>query len=206
MAYLIASLFWIAWCALHSILIATAVKTFFERRLGKAFRFYRFAYNLVAFLTLVPVFLYSRTISSPLFWRWEGMLKIVPLFLWVGGIFLFIAGARRYDGLEFLGVRQIRENRSGVSISSGDRLSLDGIHRVIRHPWYTGGIMVVWARNMTVLDLIVNVILTVYFIVGACLEEERLIRAFGEPYRLYRKEVSMLLPVKWLKVFLRGSH
>ncbi len=206
MKYLIASLFWIAWCALHSVLIATPVKTFFEHLLGRTFRFYRLAYNLIAFLTLIPVFLVSRTISSPLFWRWEGMLKMVPLFLLACGAFLFLAGARRYDGLEFLGVLQIRENRLGASISSGDRLSLDGIHRVIRHPWYTGGIMVVWARDMTVLDLIVNVILTVYFIVGACLEEERLIRAFGEPYRLYRREVSMLLPVKWLKTVLRGRH
>jgi len=206
MTYLIASLFWIGWCTLHSLLIATPVKTFFERRLGRAFRFYRLAYNLLAFLTVVPVYLYYRTVSSPLFWQWDGILKIVPLFLWAGGLFLFIAGAGRYDGLEFLGVRQVRENRSGVSISSRDRLSLGGIHRVIRHPWYMGGIMVVWARDMTVLDLIVNVILTVYFIVGACLEERKLIRAFGEPYRLYRNEVSMLLPVKWLKAVLRSSH
>jgi protein-S-isoprenylcysteine O-methyltransferase Ste14 len=206
MKYFIASLFWIVWCALHSVLIAAPVKTFFERRMGRAFRFYRLAYNLVAFLTVVPVYLYYRTVPSPLFWQWDGMLKIVPLFLWAGGIFLFIAGAGRYDIPEFMGVRQMRHNRLDASIASGGRLSMDGIHRLIRHPWYTGGIMVVWARDMTVLDLIVNVILTAYFVIGACLEERKLIRAFGEPYRLYRNETSMFLPVKWLKAVLRGRH
>jgi protein-S-isoprenylcysteine O-methyltransferase Ste14 len=35
-------------------------------------------------------------------------------------------------------------------------------------------------------------------VVGAFLEERKLVRIFGEEYRDYQQKVSMFIPVKWL--------
>lgn len=54
-------------------------------------------------------------------------------------------------------------------------------------------------RQMDVSAMVVNVILTIYLIVGTVLEEKKLVSEFGEKYRNYQEKVSMLIPYKWLK-------
>jgi methanethiol S-methyltransferase len=206
MECLIASALWISWCTLHSAMISITVREFLKRRLGHAFRFYRLFYNMVSILTLIPVYLYSNAVESRPLWQWEGSLVAVPYVLLLVGAVLFIAGARQYDGLQFLGIRQIREDETSISLHSGGILNIVGIHQMIRHPWYTGGIIVVWARDLTELDLIINLILTGYFIIGACLEERKLIREFGDQYRRYQDKVSMFLPVRWLIAALHDRY
>jgi len=44
-----------------------------------------------------------------------------------------------------------------------------------------------------------NIVISAYFVIGAYLEERKLVREFGEVYREYQKNVSMLFPYKWLK-------
>lgn len=60
----------------------------------------------------------------------------------------------------------------------------------------------IWATNLDATAVIVNIILSVYVIVGTLLEERKLIREFGDEYREYQKKVSMLFPVKWIKARL----
>ena len=58
------------------------------------------------------------------------------------------------------------------------------------------------AKEMTKHDvsaLIVNGLLTVYLVTGTWLEEQKLIREFGDTYRNYQNRVSMLIPYKWFR-------
>ncbi len=73
----------------------------------------------------------------------------------------------------------------------------------MRHPWYLAAIMVIWARNIGTRELTTNLILTAYLIIGTYLEERSLVKSFGDRYREYQREVSMLLPIKWLKKRIR---
>jgi protein-S-isoprenylcysteine O-methyltransferase Ste14 len=57
----------------------------------------------------------------------------------------------------------------------------------------------IWARQLDISAIFVNVILTFYLIAGTYLEEKKLIREFGEKYIAYQKRVSMLMPYKWIK-------
>jgi len=97
------------------------------------------------------------------------------------------------------GIAQIRARRADGSLSKDDSFVVSGIHRIIRHPWYLGGILIVWAQDLSVSTIMINMIISVYFIVGSFLEELKLVREFGDKYREYQQTVSMLFPWRWLK-------
>ncbi|MEI6143491.1 MAG: hypothetical protein WCP85_29715 [Mariniphaga sp.] len=48
-------------------------------------------------------------------------------------------------------------------------------------------------------DIIVNLVLTVYIIIGTFLEEKKLVLEFGETYIQYQKEVPMIVPFTKIK-------
>jgi len=119
---------------------------------------------------------------------------------------LFIAGGFKYDLLQFLGIRQIKSGKSHATLSESGDIDTSGILSLTRHPWYLAAIIFIWIDDgeMYVSTLIVNIILTAYLIIGAVLEERKLVIALGDSYRDYRAKVSMLFPFKWIssKVFM----
>ena len=58
--------------------------------------------------------------------------------------------------------------------------------------------MIIWAGELDLSVVVTNVILTGYFIVGAFLEERKLLVEFPETYKEYQKKVSMFFPYRWL--------
>jgi protein-S-isoprenylcysteine O-methyltransferase Ste14 len=78
-------------------------------------------------------------------------------------------------------------------------LNTRGILGVVRHPWYAGGMMIIWAGDLDVSAIVTNVILTGYFIVGTLLEERKLSVEFPDTYKDYQQKVSMFFPYQWLK-------
>lgn len=106
--------------------------------------------------------------------------------------------------LQLLGIRQIKTGRANPTLSEYDTFDTSGILGAVRHPWYTAGIIVVWARDMSLSTFLVNIIINAYFVIGTILEEKKLLLEFGEKYREYRKNVSMFIPYKWLKAKIAG--
>jgi len=197
-------LLWILWCTLHSTLIATPVTDYLKKKLGDRFRFYRLFFNAASLATLLPVVYYSISIQQAPVFRWEGHLMIVKYLLLATSIALFVAGGRHYSMSQFLGVRQIKTGRANPTLSEYDTVDTSGILRAIRHPWYTASIMVIWAKDISLPTLLVNVVISAYFIIGTILEERKLLLEFGERYREYQKNVSMFIPYKWLKANIAG--
>ena len=198
MDYLLLAVLWIVWCVIHSGMISIRATDLLKRRLGGHYRFYRVSYNLVAVVTIVPVMLYAQSLKEHVLFRWDGFLIAFQVLLLVLGGLLFLAGARHYDMLHLLGLRQISTGASHGVLSESGKLDTSGILGVIRHPWYLGAIMLVWGdyRSLTAATLVTNVILTVYLVVGTILEEGKLIRELGEEYREYQRQVPMLFPLK----------
>ena len=192
---------WIVWCVVHSGMISITVTASFKRRLGHHYRFYRVFYNLVAVVTIVPVVLHAQSLRGHVLFRWEGFLIVFQVLLLTLAGLLFLAGARHYDMLQFLGLRQIMTGASHGILSESGKLDTSGILGATRHPWYLAAMMLVWAdyRPLTAATLITNVILTVYLVVGTILEERKLVMELGEEYREYQRQVPMLLPLKWLR-------
>jgi protein-S-isoprenylcysteine O-methyltransferase Ste14 len=191
MAYLLLLLIWCAWCALHSLMISLAVTERLRRRFPGGFRYYRLFYNLVAVTTLVPVLLYSHSLRGETIFAWHGGWRIVPILLWGMAITLAFAGGRRYDALQVLGLRQIRKENSCSVLTDDCTLDTSGVLSWVRHPWYSAGLLVVWARPLDLAALFTNLVVCGYFIIGALLEERKLVRQFGDQYREYRRRVDM---------------
>ncbi len=205
MHYMIIALGWVLWCALHSVMIASGTTAFLRRTLGRGFRFYRLCYAVIAALTLVPVLAFTRAAGGPALFSWNGPLRVLQALSALTALALFVAGARHYDVWRLLGIRQIPERTSRGGLAEGGGFDRTGVLSVIRHPWYAGGILALWARDIDAGTLVMNLVLTAYLIIGSVLEERKLVGEFGEEYASYQREVSMLVPVRWLRWKFRNG-
>jgi protein-S-isoprenylcysteine O-methyltransferase Ste14 len=196
--YIVLIMLWIAWCALHSVLVSLSVTEPLGKRFPNVSRYHRIVYNVVAVVTLAPVLLYTSSLRGPALFAWQGPWRMVQITLTVSALFFFVAGSRRYDLLQFLGLRQIKDATACSVLTDDCSLDTFGILSVVRHPWYTGGILVIWARPLDTGAILTNLIITGYFVVGAHLEERKLKVQFGQEYTEYQKRVSMFLPFKWM--------
>jgi protein-S-isoprenylcysteine O-methyltransferase Ste14 len=189
----------IAWCFLHSAMISISVTEYLKKSLGPKFRYYRLFFNIVSVLTLVPVVLFAHSVRTQPVFSWDGYLRIVQVLMLGTSGLLFFLGARHYDARQFLGIKQIREGTSSKSLTDSGKLDTSGVLGMIRHPWYSAAMLLIWAGQMDVSTIIVNIILSAYLIIGTLLEERKLVREFGEEYRAYQKRVSMFIPFLWLR-------
>mgnify|MGYP000430036309 FL=1 len=198
MKYLPLALAWTAYCTLHSAMISETATGFLKRRLGDSFRFYRLFFNSVAMLTLIPVLWYAHTLRQEAFFSWEGVWLVPKYLLQACGILLLVAGGRHYSLGQFLGISQLRGASSG-GLATGGGIDSSGVLGLVRHPWYTAVVLLLWARDLDMAALVGNGVLTVYIIVGTLLEERKLVHEFGDAYRSYQRRVSMFVPLKWIR-------
>ena len=194
-------LLWFAWCIIHSGMISLTVTKYLERRLSNNFRYYRLIYNLMAVTTLLPVILYSQSIHSRVIFQWDGSLFWIRAILLTCSILLFHLGSKHYSFRQFLGFRQINSGNSHKSLTKSGALNTSGILNVTRHPWYLATLLIIWSlrQELDTVAILSNSILTCYVIVGTILEEIKLVAEYGEEYNTYKKNVSMLIPIKYLK-------
>ncbi len=184
-------------CVLHSALISMPMATWLGQLRPGWEHYDRLVYNIIALITLIPPVYFSFTLSGEPLFSWDGSLRLVQFGLGVSAVLLFIGGSRQYDTSQFMGFRQLGEG-TGDDLSAGaDQFATEGVLTLIRHPWYSGGLLLIWARDITSPVLVTNLILSLYFVVGAFLEERRMVHKFGAVYQRYQREVPMFFPWRW---------
>jgi len=187
---------WICWCTMHSLLITRSVIAFFKNILKEKFAYYRLYYNLFSILTLIPILFYPFSIRERVLFDWPGAWLLLKLAMYIAAFKLFYGGYRVYDLQYVVGLKQIRYF-STEKKSEPMSFKTSGILEYVRHPWYAGGILLIWGfGDITDVSLVIKVILTGYFIIGTILEERKLIVEIGEPYKEYCRRVPMLIPWK----------
>lgn len=185
---------WLLWCFLHSFLIAPGWMRVMRRALGSRIAYYRLSYVLFSAVTLMPVLLLQYRIDSPLLWSPPVYLRVLQ---WIGvavALLIFWLAARQYDQPFFLGLRQIREHREGSDSEFSGFASTGILHRM-RHPYYSAGILLLlcWG-DATPASMILKAIGIGYFLIGAVLEERKLVAEFGSDYQRYQHDVPMFIP------------
>jgi methanethiol S-methyltransferase len=174
---------------------------FFKSILGKKYRFYRLFFNAFSTAALVPLLMYSysaRWKTEPII-TWKGGMVIIQYGFIALGAILVLAGARHYSLLRFLGIRQILQGRSGAAMTNSGEFDSSGVLGIVRHPWYVAVFVFLWAQDLNLAGITISIILSAYLVIGTLLEERKLIHEFGDKYRLYQRQVSMFIPLKWLK-------
>ncbi|MBK9304711.1 MAG: hypothetical protein IPM94_12755 [bacterium] len=184
-----------AWCALHSLLIAPGIEARLRRRLGPRAPWYRLTYNLVAAVTLLAALLFFHRAPAAPLWRWHGLWQLPRAALLAAAVWLAWQGARAHDNAVFLGLRQLRDARTGTTPEPSPRLSTGGVLGLVRHPWYAAGILLLLAmRDFTTTNVVWRAVFVLYLLLGAWLEERKLLQVFGDDYAAYRRAVPAFLP------------
>lgn len=190
------TLLWIGWCFLHSLLITTAVNNWFKQKGGLYLGLYRMGYILFSILSLVPILWYQYTVPQKLLFSWQGYWRLLQFCLLFYTLVLFWYGKQNYNMNYFLGLTQWRDYREGQAPKQLP-FQCSGVLQYVRHPWYSGGIALIWALGpITDAGLLSKCILTTYLIIGTLLEELKLSRELGPVYNRYCKQVPMLIPWK----------
>lgn len=192
MQYIYLTLAWIAFFFFHSLLADLSVKAFFYQLLPQLKKTYRLFYNAFATISLILVtYFHFQQVSQEVFTAsvWSKIVAVVIILL--GGWVLRLA-FKNYDTQEFIGFRQQQEAKE-----VHHHLNIQGVNAQVRHPIYSGALLIfvgVFSYQPTVVNLLLLGIVWLYVFIGIYLEERKLVKAFGQKYLDYQKEVKMLIP------------
>lgn len=186
---------WIAYFALHSALASLAVKRRVAADWPHLMPYYRLLFNILASLLLLPILWLTYHEPAPMLWRWQGIAAWLANGLALAALFGFWLSLKSYDMQEFLGLRQLQLHVRKVE--DQERFHLSPFHRFVRHPWYFFGLVLVWTRDMNVTTLVSSVFITLYFVAGSWLEEQKLLVYHGDVYHRYMARVPGLIPLPW---------
>jgi protein-S-isoprenylcysteine O-methyltransferase Ste14 len=135
---------------------------------------------------------------------WQGVdYQLVTLtggLRWLARLIFFLAAAGFFWGVLALGFH----DPFGLAPLVADRRSqpeppqdlvVSGPYRWVRHPLYLCTILFIWSSpDLSADRLLFNILWTVWIMIGARLEEQDLIDAFGQAYLDYQQQVPRLLP------------
>lgn len=156
------------------------------------------------------------TVTSVTLPLWLLNILAVVFFL---GVFLTYWAFLEFDFLEFLGVKQCFQGLRGLvmghrpvkrEIAGTDRLVVQGVYHVVRHPMLAGGFLMSIAGPPFLGTYLYSLLFFVYMMVGVFYEERRLVKNLGQQYLDYKNEVGAFFPkpkqfvkfYKWLIDYL----
>jgi protein-S-isoprenylcysteine O-methyltransferase Ste14 len=192
------SSFWIILLAvfiyglLHSILASLWAKAQARHWFGPvADRWFRLLYNFLAVVLLLPVLLLPVLLPDKQIYSIPYPWRLVNHTIQALAIVMLIIGVKQTGVSSFAGLRQLFAPED----LHPPRLVVNGLYRYMRHPLYTAGLLFIWLTpTMTCNLLALYIGLTIYILVGAYFEERKLLREFGEEYRVYQAKTPMFIP------------
>lgn len=187
------ALLWSSYLLLHSLLASGRFKTWFYVRFPHSKPYYRLAYNIIALMSFLSIWIYQRGLPNSWLYRASFIEKILALLLLATGILMMIWAFRHYNKSEFLGLKQYQ----GEAEENYEELNIHGLNRLVRHPLYLGLILTLLGYlwfHFTLNNTIMTACILVYLPFGIYWEEQKLKQRFGNAYLEYKRRVRCLIP------------
>jgi len=181
------ALAWSVFGAAHSLLAREMPKSALRRHFGRATRL---SWNVIAVVQFALVVVVGRTALPEITWTCPTAIYVGQLVLGMAGVAVLLASSRSYDMSRFLGLTQLR----GVGEDDEEPFSARGPLAYIRHPLYTGSILIVLALVQDLRSAETAAFAVFYIVIGLRFEEAALLRRLGPTYAAYRSSVPALLP------------
>ena len=176
----------------HSVMARPWFKRVWTRVVPKPVE--RSTYVLFASLVLLVLYWQWRPISAPV-WSVTSPAGIALLqaVFWAGWA-LALVSTFLINHFELFGLHQVYARLRGRALPP-PTFRTPSFYRWIRHPLYLGFVLSFWAApSMSAGHLLFALATTGYILIAIQFEERDLIGLFGDQYRRYREQVSMLIP------------
>lgn len=189
MPLVLLSFLWICYFAMHSAMLAPKIKAHILSLTGLPENRYRVLYNIVAILGIVPPLIYYFSLpKESLMTEPNVFIEYMGLLLMGAAVYLAFKCFQGYSLGEFIGL-ETHENRK--------KLNTEGLNELVRHPLYFSALVFLFGgllRAPSYPYLVTMFWMVLYIVIGAHLEEARLVERFGKAYRDYQDKVPMLIP------------
>ncbi|UCE14794.1 MAG: isoprenylcysteine carboxylmethyltransferase family protein [Candidatus Heimdallarchaeota archaeon] len=147
----------------------------------------------ISFLAL-PIMLFLPYIEGQILIQNQFFMKVIGLTSLIGNVILVVGGA-------ILVLSRIQTGEYGgpkIVIEDKHRLITTGLYRYIRHPMYSGFLLLFFGYSFSFGSIIITVlILIIFFVIFKSrmdLEEKLLLSSFGEEYQSYIERTNRLIP------------
>lgn len=190
MHFITIALGWFLYFAIHSLLATNKIKKLTELNFPFLFNYYRIIYNIIAISGLLVLIRITIQDQNKLF-NENKFITLSSVLLCIAGIIILAISFYSFDKMEFLGLK--KEAKNGEN-----KLIINGIYKHIRHPLYTGTILLLtglFLHQPTLSFLAACVLSFIYIEIGSILEEKKLILEFGDAYIQYSLKVKKYFPL-----------
>jgi protein-S-isoprenylcysteine O-methyltransferase Ste14 len=191
----------VIWAIVHSVTAAPSAKGVFRTRFGeRAYQgLYRLFYNLISVVSFLPIlYILWTQISQVTLWTIPYPWRIITMGIQLLALVGLAISLLQTDIWSFAGLRQAARFWQGAEDPAvSDKFINTGTYGWVRHPLYFFSLLFLWLNPVMTLGVFLfNILATLYFWIGSIYEERRLLAAFGEAYKEYKRTVPGLLPYR----------
>ncbi|MGB5259269.1 MAG: NnrU family protein [Gammaproteobacteria bacterium] len=175
----------------HSGMVRRSFKAWLERLLPACY--HGALYSIASGITLFcVVFLWQA--SAPALLSADGAARIAMRVLFLTTLGVIAWSHLALHSVDSFGLRAIGNHLRGKSQPTATFIE-QGPYRWIRHPQYACILVMLWSYpDLTADRLLLNLLWSIWVVIGTRLEERDLAITIGDQYREYQSRVPMLIP------------